>query len=76
MTTMAPSFPSAWDSSFNEQPDALINLLVAGDGRKGDGPVGDSLKCRMDRLHGIFVDRDGAVYIGDTNTHRIRVVRP
>jgi hypothetical protein len=30
----------------------------------------------MDRLHGIFVDRDGAVYIGDTNTHRIRVVRP
>jgi hypothetical protein len=50
--------------------------LIGGDGRKGDGPVGDPLKCRMDRLHGIFVDRDGAVYIGDTNTHRIRVVRP
>jgi streptogramin lyase len=50
--------------------------LIAGDGRKGDGPVGDPLKCRMDRLHGIFVDRNGAVYIGDTNTHRIRVVRP
>jgi streptogramin lyase len=50
--------------------------LIGGDGRKGDGPVGDPLKCRMDRLHGLFVDRDGAVYIGDTNTHRIRVVQP
>ena len=50
--------------------------LIAGDGKKGDGPVGDPLKCRMDRLHGIFVDHDGSVYIGDTNTHRIRVVRP
>jgi hypothetical protein len=24
----------------------------------------------------VFVDKDGAIYIGDTNTHRIRVVRP
>lgn len=50
--------------------------LIAGDGNKGDGPEGDPLKCRMNRLHGIFVDRDGAIYIGDTGTHRIRVVRP
>ena len=51
--------------------------LIAGDGKKGDGPEGqDPKKCRMDRLHGIFVDKDGAIYVGDTNTHRIRVVRP
>jgi DNA-binding beta-propeller fold protein YncE len=51
--------------------------LIAGDGKKGDGPEGKDLKkCRMDRLHGVFVDEDGAIYIGDTNTHRIRVVRP
>ena len=51
--------------------------LIAGDGKKGDGPEGkDPKKCRMDRLHGVFVDKDGAIYIGDTNTHRIRVVHP
>jgi streptogramin lyase len=49
--------------------------LVAGTGEKGDGPDGDPLACKMDRLHGIFVDADGAVFIGDTNTHRVRVVR-
>ena len=51
--------------------------LIAGDGKKGDGPEGKNPKrCRMDRLHGIFVDQDGAIYVGDTNTHRIRVIRP
>ena len=51
--------------------------LIAGDGKAGDGPEGDDpTKCRMDRLHGVFVDADGAVYVGDTNTHRIRVIRP
>jgi streptogramin lyase len=50
--------------------------LIAGDGKKGDGPEGrNPKKCRMDRLHGVFVDKDGAIYIGDTNTHRIRVIR-
>ena len=51
--------------------------LIAGDGKKGDGPEGKNpKKCRMDRLHGVFVAKDGAIYVGDTNTHRIRVVRP
>ena len=50
--------------------------LIAGDGKKGDGPEGqDPKKCRMDRLHGVYVDKDGAIYVGDTNTHRIRVIR-
>jgi len=50
--------------------------LIAGDGKKGNGPEGNPLTCRMDRLHGIFVDRTGAVFVGDTNTHRVRVIRP
>ena len=51
--------------------------LIAGDGKKGDGPEGKNpKKCRMDRLHGVFVDKDGAIYIGDTNTHRIRMISP
>ena len=50
--------------------------LIAGDGKKGDGPEGDPLKCRMERLHGIFVDSKGVIYVGDTNTHRVRAIHP
>ncbi len=50
--------------------------LVAGTGQKGDGSPGDPLACALDRPHGVFVDFDGALFIGDTNTHRVRVVRP
>lgn len=49
--------------------------LVAGTGEKGDGPDGAPLGCKMARLHGIFVDKDGAIYIGDSETHRVRVLR-
>ncbi len=49
--------------------------LIAGTGARGDGPEGDPVKCALNRPHGVFVDPDGAVFIGDTETHRIRVVR-
>ena len=49
--------------------------LVAGTGERGDGPEGDPLSCRMARPHGIFVDRDGSIYIGDSETHRVRAIR-
>ncbi|MFT5469372.1 MAG: streptogramin lyase [Verrucomicrobiales bacterium] len=50
--------------------------LLAGDGKKGDGPDGDPLRCRMARLHGIFVDpATGEVFIGDSDTNKVRVVR-
>ena len=49
---------------------------VAGTGEKGDGPDGDPRKCRLDRPHGVFVDADGNVYIGDSNNNTVRVVRP
>lgn len=50
--------------------------LVAGDGERGDGPdAPDPLRCRMARLHGLGVDpRTGALYIGDSETHKIRVL--
>ncbi len=53
--------------------------LIAGTGERGDGPKnedGDPLQCAMARPHGVFVDRDGAIYIGDSETHRVRQIRP
>lgn len=49
--------------------------LVAGTGILGDGPDGDPLKCNLARLHGIFVDTDGSVFIGDSEAHKVRVLR-
>ena len=49
--------------------------LIAGTGVKGDGKDGDPLQCAMARPHGVFVDKDGAIFIGDSETHRVRVIR-
>ncbi len=49
--------------------------VIAGTGEKGDGPDGDPTRCQLARLHGIFVDQDGSVYIGDSEAHRIRRIR-
>jgi sugar lactone lactonase YvrE len=49
--------------------------LIAGTGERGDGPDGDPLKCKMSRPHGVFVDADGSILIGDSEAHRVRVVR-
>lgn len=46
--------------------------VVVGDGKRGDGPDGQPLKCRTARPHGVFVDRSGNVYIGDSEAHRVR----
>jgi streptogramin lyase len=48
--------------------------LVAGTGAKGDGPEGNPLACKMNRPHGIFVDRDGSIYIGDSEAHRVLLI--
>ncbi len=50
--------------------------LVVGAGAKGDGPDGDPLGCRLARPHGVFVDKDGTLFIGDSENHRVRSVRP
>jgi streptogramin lyase len=49
--------------------------LVAGTGQRGDGPDGDPSKCKMARPHGVFVDADGSILVGDSEAHRIRVLQ-
>jgi hypothetical protein len=47
---------------------------VLGTGARGDGPEPDPLRCALARPHGVFVDRAGRLYVGDSEAHRIRVV--
>ena len=49
--------------------------LLVGDGKKADGPDGDPLKCRLARPHGVFVDKDDSVFIGDSENHRVRLLK-
>ena len=45
---------------------------VAGTGQRGNGPDGDPTRCQLSRPHGIFVSTEGKIYIGDSESHRIR----
>jgi sugar lactone lactonase YvrE len=50
---------------------------IAGTGQRGDGPDGPGLKCKMARPHGVYVDKKGVLYIGDSEAHRVRrVLKP
>jgi sugar lactone lactonase YvrE len=46
-----------------------------GDGERGDGPEPVPAKCRTARPHGVFVDKKGVVYVGDSEAHRVRVLK-
>lgn len=47
---------------------------VAGNGIRGfGGDQGPAVRAAMDRPHGIGIDLEGQVYVGDTNNHVIRV---
>ena len=48
---------------------------VLGTGQRGDGPEPRPLQCRLSRPHGIFADTSGRLYVGDSEAHRIRVLR-
>jgi len=48
---------------------------VVGDGKRGDGPDGDPLKCRLARPHGICIGPPGNLYIGDSENHRVRMLK-
>lgn len=52
-----------------------IITTAAGSGERGDGPDGDPLKCKMNRPHGVYVDNKGVVYVGDSESHRIRLLK-
>jgi streptogramin lyase len=59
-------------------PSGLI-LTVAGSGPKSAGLPGDggaATKAVLARPHGVCVGPDGAIYIGDSNHHRVRRVAP
>lgn len=52
-----------------------VEVLV-GNGKKGDGPDGNEpLNCQLGRPHGVFVEKDGSVLIGDSENNRVRVWR-
>ena len=52
-----------------------IITTVLGTGRRGDGPEPDPLRCDLARPHGVFVDAADALYVGDSEAHRIRIVK-
>jgi sugar lactone lactonase YvrE len=59
------------------QKPPVLDVLV-GDGTRGDGAADntDPLRCRLARLHGLGVDPEtGDLYIGDSENHKLRVVR-
>jgi len=52
-----------------------IITTVVGTGQRGDGPDGDARHCRLSRPHGIFVAGSGEIYVADSESHRIRLLK-
>jgi glucose/arabinose dehydrogenase len=50
--------------------------VVVGNGERFDGQDRDPLKCGLARPHGVYVEQDGSVIIGDSENHKIRVYQP
>ena len=48
---------------------------VLGTGQEGDGPEPDPRRCALARPHGVLVDSNGVLYVGDSESHRIRTLR-
>lgn len=48
--------------------------LVAGTGEHGDGPEGDPFGCKLSRVHGLWVEKDGSVIVADSGAHRLWVL--
>jgi streptogramin lyase len=57
-----------------DQKNGTVDVL-AGTGTRGDGKDGDALACEMARPHGVFLDDDGKLWIGDSENHRVRRIK-
>jgi sugar lactone lactonase YvrE len=53
-------------------PSNGIIVRVAGTGKKGSkGVGGPPLECELNQPHGVYVHRDGTLYISDSSNHRV-----
>ncbi len=51
-----------------------VITTIAGTGVLGDGPEPDPLQCKLNRPHSVLF-AGGVLYIGDSEAHRIRVLK-
>ena len=57
-------------------PKTHLMTTLVGMGKPADGPDGDApLTAGLARPHGIWVDPDGTVFIGDSENHRVRALK-
>lgn len=52
-----------------------VITTVLGNGQRGDGPEDSPSQCKTARPHGVFVDKKGVVYVGDSEAHRVRILK-
>jgi sugar lactone lactonase YvrE len=52
-----------------------VITTVLGTGVRGDGPETSPLECKLSRPHGVLWDPSGALYVADSEAHRIRLLK-
>jgi DNA-binding beta-propeller fold protein YncE len=55
-------------------PASGLISVVAGTGSKGHASSPNPLETQLARPHGVFIDKDGSLYIGDSENHVVRRV--
>jgi sugar lactone lactonase YvrE len=56
------------------EPGTGLIRTVLGTGQRGDGPEPDPARCALARPHSVLLAPQGALYVGDSEAHRIRVL--